>query len=61
VSVATLLLKEWEDDIRTPEMGTWESTGTPKTLEFDYMGQNTSHQDVFYIIRKLSKCKGFRV
>jgi hypothetical protein len=33
--VATLLLEEWEDDTHTPEMGTWESTGTPETLEFD--------------------------
>ncbi len=41
--VATLLLEEWEDDIHTPEMGTWESTGTPKTSKFDFKGQNTSH------------------
>ncbi len=42
-NVATLLLEEWDDDIHTPEMGTWESTGTPETLEFDYRGQNTLH------------------
>jgi hypothetical protein len=38
--VATLLLEEWEDDSHTPEMGTWESVGTPKTSEFDCRGQN---------------------
>jgi hypothetical protein len=40
-----------------PEMGTWESTKTPETLEFDCRGQNTLHWSVFYIIRKLSKCR----
>jgi hypothetical protein len=39
----TLLLKEWEDDTHTPKMGTWEPTGTPKTSEFDFRVQNTSH------------------
>ncbi len=38
-------------------MGTWESSETPKTLEFDCRGQNTLHWGVFYIIGKLSKCK----
>jgi hypothetical protein len=33
--VTTLLLEEWEDDFHTPEMGTWESVGTPKTSKFD--------------------------
>jgi hypothetical protein len=42
-SVTTLPLEESEDDTHTPEMGTWESTRTPKILEFDYRGQNTSH------------------
>jgi hypothetical protein len=40
--VATPLLEECEDDTHTPEMGTWESSGTFKTSEFDYRGQNTS-------------------
>jgi hypothetical protein len=31
-NVATPLLEECEDDIHTPEMGTWESSRTPKTL-----------------------------
>jgi hypothetical protein len=43
LAVATLLLEEWEDDTHTPEMGTWESVGTPKTSEFDFKGQNTSY------------------
>jgi hypothetical protein len=41
--VATLLLEKWEDDIHTPKMGTWESVGTPETLEFGFRGQNTLH------------------
>ncbi len=41
--VATLLLEEWEDDIHTPKMGTWESIETPEILEFDCRGQNTSY------------------
>ncbi len=52
-----LLLEECEDDTHTPEMGTWESIGTPKTSEFDYRGQNTSHWRFLYIIRKLLKWK----
>jgi hypothetical protein len=43
IFVTTLLLEEWEDDSHTPEMGTWESVGTPKTSEFDFRGQNTFH------------------
>ncbi len=50
-------LRECEDEIHTPEMGTWESSETPKTLEFDYRGQNTLHWGVLYIIGKLSKCR----
>jgi hypothetical protein len=42
VSVATPLLENCEDDTHTPEMGTLESSRTPKTSEFDYKGdQNT--------------------
>jgi hypothetical protein len=36
-------------------MGTWESAGTPKNLEFDFRGQNTLHWSVLYIIKKLLK------
>jgi hypothetical protein len=38
-------------------MGTWESFGTPETLEFDCRGQNTLPWCVLYIIGKLSKCR----
>jgi hypothetical protein len=55
--VATALLEKCEDDTHTPEMGTLESTGTPKTSELDCRGQNTSHWGVFYIIGKLWKCR----
>ncbi len=50
-------LKECEDETHIPEMGIWESTGTPKTLEFDGKGQKTSHWSVLYIIGKLLKCR----
>jgi len=50
-------LRECEDETHTLEIGTWESSGTPKTLEFDCRGQNTSHWGVLYIIGKLSKCR----
>jgi hypothetical protein len=33
--VTTSLLEECEDDNHTPKMGTWESSGTLKTSEFD--------------------------
>jgi hypothetical protein len=36
-------LRECEDETHTPEMGTWESTETPKTSEFNGRGQNTLH------------------
>jgi hypothetical protein len=38
-------------------MGTWESSGTPETSEFDSRGQNTSHWGFFYIIGNLLKFK----
>ncbi len=41
--IANLFLEKWEDDTHIPEMGTWESIGTPKTSEFDCKGQNTLH------------------
>jgi hypothetical protein len=50
-------LKECEDEIHIPEIGTWESSGTPETSEFNYKGQNTLYWNVLYIIRKLSKCR----
>jgi hypothetical protein len=42
-TIATPLLEECEDETHTLEMRTWESAGTPKSLEFDCRGQNTSH------------------
>jgi len=42
IGVATPLLEECEDDIHIPEMGTWESSRTLETSEFDYRGQNNS-------------------
>jgi hypothetical protein len=56
-NVATPFWEECEDETHTPEMGTWESTGTPETSEFDCRGQNSSHLGVFYIIGKLLKCR----
>jgi hypothetical protein len=53
--VATLLWGECEDETHTPEMGTWESVGTPETSKFDCRGQNTLHCDVLHIIGKLLK------
>jgi hypothetical protein len=50
-------LEKWEDDSLTPKMGTWELARTPETSKFDCKGQNTSHQGVLYIIRKLLKCR----
>jgi hypothetical protein len=46
-----------EDETHTPKIGTWESSRTSKTSEFDYRGQNTLHWGVIYIIGKLLKCK----
>jgi hypothetical protein len=55
--VATLLWRKCEDETHTPEIGTWESSGTPQTSEFNYRGQNTLHWVVLYIIGKLLKCR----
>jgi hypothetical protein len=49
------LLEKCEDETHIPEMGSWESTGTLKTLQFDCRGQNTLPWGVHYIIEKLSK------
>jgi len=55
MGVATPLLVECEDDTHTPEMGTWESSRTPKTSEFNCRGQNTSFWGVLHVIGKLLK------
>jgi hypothetical protein len=38
-------------------MGTWESSGTLETLEFNCRGQNTLPWDVLHVIEKLLKCR----
>jgi hypothetical protein len=38
-------------------MGTWGSSGTLETSEFDCRGQNTLHWNILHIIGKLSKCR----
>jgi hypothetical protein len=48
-------LKECEDDTCTPEMGIWESFGTPENLELNCKGQNTSPWCVFYTVGKVLK------
>jgi hypothetical protein len=57
ILVATPLLEECEDDTHTPEMGTWESSGTPETSEFDRRGQNTLPWGVLHVIEKLLKSR----
>jgi len=52
-TIATPLLEECEDDTHTPEMGTWESSETPKTLELDCRDQNISPWSVLCDIGKL--------
>jgi len=49
--------RECEDEIHNPKIGTWESSKTLETLEFDRKGQNTLHWGVLYIIEKISKCR----
>jgi len=55
--VATPLWRKCEDETHIPEIGTWESSETPETSEFDCRGQNTLHCSIFYVIRKLLKCR----
>jgi len=48
--LSQLYLRECEDKTHTLELGTWESSRTPKTSELDCKGQNTLHWGVLYII-----------
>jgi len=41
----------------TPENGTWEPSKTPKNLERNCRGQNTSHWGVLYTVGKVLKCR----
>jgi hypothetical protein len=47
--------KEREDDIHTPEMGTWESSETFKNLELNCRGQNTLPWTVLYTVGNVLK------
>jgi len=60
VPVATLFWGKGENETHIPEIGTWESSRTFKTSEFNYRGQNTSHWGVLYIIEKLTKSKSWK-
>jgi hypothetical protein len=40
---ATPLWDKCEDEIHTPKSGKLESSRTPKNLELEFKGQNTSH------------------
>jgi len=55
--VATPLWAKCEDETHIPESGDLESSGTPKNLELNCRGQNTSHQGVLYINGKVLKCR----
>jgi hypothetical protein len=44
-----------DDETHTPKSKNLESSGTPKSLEFDFKGQNTSHWDVLYTVGKVLK------
>jgi hypothetical protein len=44
-----------EDETHTPKVGDLESSGTPKCLEFDNKGQNTSDWGVLGVIGKVLK------
>jgi len=55
LNVATPLLEECEDDTHIPKMGTWESSETPKTSEFNCRGQNTLPWGFLHVVEKLLK------
>ncbi len=48
-------LAKCENETHTPKVGDLESSGTPKPLELDSRGQNTSHWGVIYINGKVLK------
>jgi len=57
--VATPLWSKCEDETRAPKSGNLESSKTPKNLELDFRGQNTSPWGVFYTVGKVlnSRCR----
>jgi hypothetical protein len=54
-NVAIPLWGKCEVATHIPEMGTWESYGTPKNSEFDCRGQNTLPWSVLYTVGKVLK------
>jgi hypothetical protein len=56
-SVATPLWAKCEGEAHTPKSGKLESSGTPKNLELEFRGQNTSHCGVLGVIGKVLKWK----
>jgi hypothetical protein len=54
--VATPLWAKCEGEAHTPKSGNLESSGTPKNLELELKGQNTSHWGVLGVIGKVLKC-----
>jgi hypothetical protein len=55
--VATPLWGKCEDETHTPKSGNLVSSRTPKTLELDCRGQNTSPWGVLYTVGKVLKFK----
>jgi hypothetical protein len=50
-------LAKCENETHTPKVGDLEFSGTPKCLEFDKRGQNTSNWGVLCVIGKVLKCR----
>jgi hypothetical protein len=50
-------LAKCEDETHTPKVGDLESSGTPKSLELDSKGKNTSPWGVLGVIGKVLKCR----
>jgi hypothetical protein len=55
--VATLLWPSVRMKLTLPKVGDLESSGTPKSLEFDNKGQNTSPWGVLGVIGNVLKCR----
>jgi hypothetical protein len=49
-------LAKCEDETHTPKVGDVESSRTPKFLDFDSKGQNTSPWGLLGVIEKVLKC-----
>jgi hypothetical protein len=55
ISVATPLWAKCEGEAHIPKSGSLKSFGTPKNLELELKGQNTSHWHVLGVIGKVLK------